>query len=101
MLGASIEVANNLGERGLATRAFVELSQHRFSAGEVDPAAIEPVAREAIETFSELGDHSGLAAAERLLALSLGGQSRGSESLAARERALVHAEAAGVSDRKR
>jgi len=54
-----------------------------------------PIAEEAVRTFKELGDSFGLAAAEHLLGHALGREGRGAESLAALDRALAHAEAAG------
>jgi tetratricopeptide (TPR) repeat protein len=56
---------------------------------------MEHIAEQAIETFRELGDRSGLANAERLLGLSIARQGRITESLAPHERALAHADAAG------
>jgi tetratricopeptide (TPR) repeat protein len=53
------------------------------------------VAREAIELYSELGDPSGLAAAEHLLGVALGMEGRQADRAAAIERALVHSDDAG------
>jgi hypothetical protein len=53
------------------------------------------VAQDAIETFDQLGDLRGLAMAEGLLGQALERAGRSDESLAALERALAHADAAG------
>ena len=96
LLEEGIETATGLGERGLAARLQVQLALQRWRS---DPGwnavEMERLAEQAIETFRELGDQSGLANAERLLGLSIAGQGRISESLAAHERALAHADAAG------
>jgi DNA-binding SARP family transcriptional activator len=95
-LTASLETAAALGERALATRALVERSNQRLASDpDVSSAEIVPIAEEAIKTFEELDDVAGLAAAEQLLGHALGREGRGSESDAALDRALVHAEAAG------
>ena len=95
-LTESVWTATRLGERGLATRLQVQLwVQQLWSDPYFEPVEHERRARQAIETFRELGDQSGLANAERLLGRSLISQGRHSDALAALERALVHAEAAG------
>jgi DNA-binding SARP family transcriptional activator len=102
LLEESIETAAGLGERGLAVRLQVQLGLQRWRS---DPGwntvEMERLAEQAIETLAELGDRSGLASAERLLGLSIGGQGRMSEGLAAHERALAHADAAGDSVARR
>jgi class 3 adenylate cyclase/tetratricopeptide (TPR) repeat protein len=96
LLKESIGTATGLGERGLATRLQVQVWTHDlWSFPNRHPDEHERRARHAIETFEELGDQSGLADAERLLGRSLTSQGRQGDALAAQERALVHAEAAG------
>ncbi len=96
MFAASIDAAASLEERGLATRALVHRARHRLNVDlEVDPAAMLPVAEDAIETFGQLGDSLGLAYAEQLLAAALSKQGHTTASFAALERALVHADASG------
>jgi len=89
----ALETAAGLDERGLAARLRVQLGLQRWRS---DPALeLQCLAEQAIETFRELGDPSGLANAERLLGLSIARQGRIKESLAAHEQALAHADAAG------
>ncbi len=96
MLEASIDTATGLEERGLAMRALVQRSAQRLVGDpSLDQAEIVPVAEAAVETFAQLGDSSGLALAERLLAMTLAMLGRTSESSAALERALAHAESSG------
>jgi DNA-binding SARP family transcriptional activator/tetratricopeptide (TPR) repeat protein len=96
LLTASIEAAAVLGERGLAARALVHRSNQRLASDpDASSAEVVPIAEEAIRTFEELGDTRGLAAAEHLLGHALGREGRDEECLAALDRALAHAEAAG------
>ena len=96
MLEASIDAATGLEERGLALRALVQRSLQRLVGDlSLDPAEVVPVAEAAAETFAKLGDSSGLALAERLLAIALALVGRSNESRAALERAFIHAEASG------
>jgi DNA-binding SARP family transcriptional activator len=97
LLIAARDDATGLAERGLAERALVEsLTMRLFADPALGSAEVIPVAVGAIETFSALDDTLGLAEAEDLLAQALGREGRVEESLAARERALLHAEAAGA-----
>jgi len=102
ILAACIDTATSLGEQGLATRALVQLSTQRaVSEPQLDPAEMLAVAEQAVEIFAALADSSGLARAERLAALALNRQGRNRESLAAAERALLHAEGSGDQDTRR
>jgi DNA-binding SARP family transcriptional activator len=102
LLDTTVEVATEFGERGLAARALVHLSNRRMSQ---DPAVgageMIPVAKEAIRTFESLDDLLGLAEAERFLADALDRAGRSTESIAARERAIAHAQAAGATGIRR
>jgi DNA-binding SARP family transcriptional activator len=102
VLAAGLSAATTLEERGLATRALVHgLIQRLASDPGIRSADVLPVAEEATRTFEQLGDASGLALAERLLATALSREGRIVESLATAERALEHAEAAGDSATRR
>jgi class 3 adenylate cyclase/tetratricopeptide (TPR) repeat protein len=98
LLDRTVEEATERGEQGLAARALVQVSGMRLSS---DPAvgALEmiPVAEGAIRTLETLGDALGLADAENFLGEALERAGRGTESIAARERALAHAQAAGAT----
>ena len=86
------------GWRSEASRCARSSSARRSAWSDdpsLDQAAIVPVAEAAVETFAQLGDSTGLALAERLRAMALAMVGRTSESSAALERALVHAEASG------
>jgi DNA-binding SARP family transcriptional activator len=102
LLDSTVEAATEFGERGLAARAVVHLSNRRMSQ---DPAVgageMIPVATEAIRTFESLDDLLGLAEAERFLADALDRAGRSTESIAARERAIAHAQAAGATGIRR
>jgi hypothetical protein len=96
LLTASLDAATGLGERALAARALVQLTNQRLASDPlVSSAQILPIAEEAVETLEHLADPLGLAMAEHLLAHALGREGRSIESHAALERALAHAEAAG------
>jgi class 3 adenylate cyclase len=102
MLAATIEAATGVEEQGLALRALLQQSEQRLLGDpDLDPADVLPVAQAAVETFGRVGDVSGLALAERLRALALVTQGRSTESSAALERALVHAEASGDQTTRR
>ena len=102
LLTATRDAASGLAERGLAERALVEsLATRLYSDPTLGSAEVVPVAQRAIETFAALGDTLGLAEAEELLGQALAREGRAEESLAARERALVHAEAAGATGLRR
>jgi DNA-binding SARP family transcriptional activator len=93
---AAMEAAVTLGDRRLATHAVVRtIGDDLFSDPELDPLEVARGARDAIETFEELGDELGLAAAYRVLGLSLSHGGRTMEGLAESERSIVHAEASG------
>jgi DNA-binding SARP family transcriptional activator len=97
ILATSLDAATGLEERGMAARALVERESDRlFADPQLAPAEVRPIAKDAIETFTQLGDAAGLAVAGRLLAQSLwreGG--RTAESQAELDRALEHADASG------
>ena len=96
VLAASLDAATGLGGAGLAARALVQRSNQRLaSRPAVSSAEMFPIAEEAIATFEQLGDPLGLAVAEHLLGHALGREGRSERGLAALERALAHAEAAG------
>jgi class 3 adenylate cyclase/tetratricopeptide (TPR) repeat protein len=102
LLGRSVEVANDLAERGLAARALVHISTQRLSS---DPAVggeeMVPVAEEAIKTFEALGDTLGLAEAGLMLSDALVRAGRFADSIAATDRALAHAQEAGATGIRR
>jgi DNA-binding SARP family transcriptional activator/tetratricopeptide (TPR) repeat protein len=88
--------ATMLGERGLAARALVGSSELRLNSDpDVGAAEIVPIVEAAIRALRELDDELGLAQAERLLGVALDRDGREQAAVAAFERALVHAEAAG------
>jgi predicted ATPase len=96
LLEEGVETATALGERALAARLQVELGLQRWRSDPGwDAVEMQRLAAQAIETFGEVDDQSGLANAERLLGLSLSAQGRLSEGFAAHERSLAHADAAG------
>jgi tetratricopeptide (TPR) repeat protein len=102
VMTAALETATDLGERGLAARALVQLAEQRiFFDLEVDLEAMLPVAEQAIETFTQLDDSLGLAWAERMLAQALGRLDRWPECYAALDRALAHADTAGDQTTRR
>jgi tetratricopeptide (TPR) repeat protein len=97
LLAATRDAATGLAERALAERALVQsLDIRLFSDPALGSAEVVPVAEAAIETFAALGDTLGLAEAEELLGQALTREGRNEEARAARERALVHAQAAGA-----
>jgi class 3 adenylate cyclase/tetratricopeptide (TPR) repeat protein len=102
LLGRTVEVATALGERGLAARALVHISTQRLDA---DPAVggeeMVPVAEDAIETFEALGDTLGLAEAGLMLGSALSRAGRFADSIAATERGLAMAQAAGATGIRR
>jgi class 3 adenylate cyclase/predicted ATPase len=102
LLDSVVEAASELGERGVAARALVHGSDIRLTS---DPAVggpeMIPVAEKAIRTFEALGDTLGLAEAEQLLSQALRRAGRLAESVAASERALAHAQAAGATGNRR
>ena len=88
--------------KGIAARARVQRAEHStFLDLEVNLEEMGAVAEQAIETLTELGDSLGLALAEQLLAAALNRQGRWTESYAAKDRALVHAEASGDKPARR
>jgi len=96
ILTASLDGATTLEERGLATRALVQLSNPRLASDpRVSSAEIVPIAQDAIKTFEQLGDTRGLAMAEHLLGHALSREGRTAEAYVALDQALGHAEAAG------
>jgi tetratricopeptide (TPR) repeat protein len=97
LLKNAIEAATALGERGPAARALVHVSIVR-PPSEAEQIA---VARDAIRTFEELGDTLGLAEAGLLLGTALSRSGRFDESVAASERAIAHAQAAGATGIRR
>ena len=80
MLAASMDAAAGLEQPALATArpgpALVRLP----GDPSIDPAEVLAVAAAAVETFEQLGDQSGLALAERLVAMALPFQGRSSEA---------------------
>jgi class 3 adenylate cyclase/tetratricopeptide (TPR) repeat protein len=84
------ERATALGERGLAARS-------RIGPLGVGPSATDKraIAEELVETFTELGDETGLAQAYRAIGLDCRSRGRMVEAAAWLERALVHANASG------
>jgi DNA-binding SARP family transcriptional activator len=102
LLGSTVELATALGEQGLAARALVHLSAQRLDhdPGVGAPEMI-PVAEDAIRTFEALGDTLGLAEAGLLLGNALARAGRVTESIAARERAIAHAQTAGATGIRR
>jgi class 3 adenylate cyclase/predicted ATPase len=102
LLGRTMEAATELGERGLAARALVEVSEIRLTSDpEVGGPEMVPVAEEAIATLEELGDTVGLAEAGRLLGSALRRAGRLQESISATERAVSYAKAAGATGLRR
>jgi DNA-binding SARP family transcriptional activator len=96
MLAASLDAVSGLEERGMVANALVERASTRlFYDPESRPADLEPVARQAIRTFGELGDRAALARAERHLAVSLWRSGHGAEGCTELEQALVDADASG------
>jgi DNA-binding SARP family transcriptional activator len=94
ILAECLEAATDLDERGIVARALVDRAGHEiFSDPELDPRAVERVARDAIETLVQVDDRTGLAAAGRLLGIALRNGGRGADAAAALERALAHADA--------
>jgi DNA-binding SARP family transcriptional activator len=102
LLESTVEAATELAERGLAARALVHLSIARPAS---DPPAgapeLIPFAQDAIRTFEALGDTLALAEAEMLLGDALSNAGRFEECVAARERAIAHAQAAGATGIRR
>jgi tetratricopeptide (TPR) repeat protein len=94
LLTASLAAVTGLDERGTVARALV-IRARAMGDPTVDPARMQAVAQEALETFRQLGDESGLALAGRRLAQALHRAGRLAECCAVYEEALLHAEAAG------
>jgi tetratricopeptide (TPR) repeat protein len=102
LLDRTVEVANELGEPGLAARALVLVSNMRLGAApEVGAAEMVPVAEQAIRTLEALGDPLGLAEAGKLLAEALARSGRFAESFVATDRAVVQARDAGAAGIRR
>lgn len=102
ILAVGLEAAAGLEERGLVARALVRISHQRLVADvDVGGEEILLVADDAIETFTELGDSLGLARAQRMRAMALSRLGRTTESYAALEHALVHADASGDQPTRR
>ena len=102
MLAVGLDAAAGLGERGLVARARVRTSHQRLVADtDVGGDEIILVADEAIETLTQLGDSPGLARAERMRAMALSRVGRTTESYAALERALAHADASDDAPTRR
>jgi class 3 adenylate cyclase/tetratricopeptide (TPR) repeat protein len=98
LLDSTVEAATELGERGLAAWALVRVSDMRLGVDpEVGAPEMIPVAEEAVRTLEALGDTLGLAEAELFLGNALRRAGRNTESIAVRERALAHAQAAGAT----
>jgi DNA-binding SARP family transcriptional activator len=96
VLAASLEAATGVEERGLATRALVHSAQVQlYSYPEGRAAEMMRVAEDAISTFEQLDDRTGLAMAEALLAEVLGREGRHEEGFDALDRAFAHADATG------
>ena len=102
LLDSTVEAATALEEHGTAARALVHVSNARLvSDPEVGAAEMIAVAEEAIRTFEALGDTLALAEAGMLLGSALANAGRYEESVAARERAIAHAQAAGATGIRR
>jgi class 3 adenylate cyclase/tetratricopeptide (TPR) repeat protein len=98
VLDEAFATATALGDRGLIARARItSLWQGRQGLADWHPKEAQAIAEEAIATFSELGDERGLVEAMRVLAHAVAGQGRREAARVHLERALAHAEAAGVS----
>jgi tetratricopeptide (TPR) repeat protein len=96
LFGDAHVAATMLGERALAARALVGSSELRLNSDpDVGSTEIVPIVEEAVRTLQELHDEPGLAHAERLLGQVLHRDGREQAAVAAFERALVHAGAAG------
>jgi tetratricopeptide (TPR) repeat protein len=89
------EQATALGERQLAAHGKSYATSNPFFDHDADPVAAQAAYEEVIETFAELGDEAGLAAAKRRLARVRTAQGRNAQSTALLEEALVHADACG------
>ena len=92
------DVAVSLGEPGAAALALIRLSWKRTGDPSIAWESREASCREAIETFTELGDEAGLADGRQLLAVSLTALGRLDEAQVEIERAIEHAEAAGLPE---
>jgi tetratricopeptide (TPR) repeat protein len=102
LLDRTAEAATELGERGLAARARVQLAAHRLGEDpEVGAEETIPVADEAIRTLDALGDTLGLAEAELMHGNALTRAGRQADGFAALERALAHAQAARATGVRR
>jgi tetratricopeptide (TPR) repeat protein len=98
LLSSTREAAAGLPERGLAERALVRsLTARLFSDPTLSSTEVVAAAERAIETFEALGDTLGLAEAEDLLGDALSREGRIEEGREARQRAVVHARAAGAT----
>src|SRR5262249_42708877 len=98
----AVEGASRAGDEEFALRVLVT---DMLGRGSSDPAVgsreMKAVARRAIEFYSRLGEHAGLAAAEHLLGVGLGMEGLQAEREAALERALEHADASGEIELRR
>ncbi len=84
------ERATALGNRRLAAHGKSYATPNPFYDNRADPVAAKAAYEELVETFSELGDEAGLAAAQRRLALVYRSQGRFAESIAWLEAAFEH-----------
>ena len=85
------DLATALGDRRLAAHGKSYATPHPFWEIESDPVATAQSFEEVIATFNEFGDHAGLAAAKRRLALVHRTKGKFAVSAALLEEALEHA----------
>jgi DNA-binding SARP family transcriptional activator len=102
LLDGTVEAATELGEPGPAARALVRVSTMRLGSDpRVGAQEMILVAEDAIRVLEGLADTIGLAEACLLLGAALARTGRVTESMAATERALSHAQAAGATGIRR
>jgi class 3 adenylate cyclase/tetratricopeptide (TPR) repeat protein len=92
---ATIDHARAAGDRGAEHRGMVLRGVLVFNARSVTVEELQPVAEEAIEVFTELGDDGGLADAWSLIARAELGRLQWRAMAHAADRTLEHAERSG------